>query len=491
MKRISFCGFFIAALLCVPVARCQQTPSDQNGTAPATPDQPLPPTTSSSSGNSNGSGAAPAGRSIFGSGGDSPDGTDQNAVLPLSGAQEVTSALGARPRNLFDASALLSASADSGVINTDGTPTWGGSEVLGGQVTYDHSWGPNSFSLGYSGGGILYQPSALFPDAMYHSLSVSQVVGWKRAKLTLIDQFSYSPNSLFGGAGIGGPGLLTETSSAASTLLNPTFSAGTSILTGQTRLVSNSAVAEGQFNLAPRTSLTVTGNYQLLDYTEGGFISSHDYVLGGGYNHTFTTKDTLAVTYTFSEDLFTGSLEYLDFNLINAAYSHQLTDRLVFQIAAGPDFIEYHNYVPRLANAVTWELNAGVNYHLRRTSFAAMYTHGTNSGSGVFSGSISQTAGGSVSHQFSRFVVGAVSGGYSINGNLAMTAGVENQFRNWYLAANAGRQLGRYSHISLNYGVEQQPYGGVCPVASCGTNRAVQTIGVAVDIHVRPIGSGE
>jgi hypothetical protein len=51
------------------------------------------------------------------------------------------------------------------------------------------------------------------------------------------------------------------------------------------------------------------------------------------------------------------------------------------------------------------------------------------------------------------------------------------------------RQLGRRAQLSLNYGAQEQPYGGVCPVSNCGTNRVVQTIGVSLDVHLHPLGA--
>jgi hypothetical protein len=491
MKRISAAGFFLAILLCVPAVRGQQAPADQNGAAPIAPDQPLSPAITPSSASTNDAGAAPAGRSILGSDANSSQGTNDTAMLPLSGSVAVTSNISAQPRNYFDASALLSGSADSAVFNSQTTSSWGGIEVVGGEVSYDRSWQENRFAISYLGGATLYEPNALHPAAMYHALSLEQDFGWKRLKLSLIDQFSYSPESLFGGAGIGGPGLLSETGQAVSSTLTPSYASGSSILTGQTRLVSNSALAQIAYNFSPRSSFTVTGDYGLLDYAAGGYISSHDYVVGGGYNHMLTPKDTLAVTYTFSQDLFTGTPQKLAMQQINLAYSHVVTERIAFQVAGGPEFLTFHDYTPSVPAAITWSVNAGVEYRLRRTNFGATYTHGANAGSGVFFGSISQTAGGSVTHQFSRFLVGAVDAGYSFNHNLEPTTAATNNFNNWYASASVGRQLGRFTHLSINYGAQQQPYNGVCPVASCGTNSVVQTFGVALDVHVHPIGSIE
>jgi hypothetical protein len=490
MKQISVAGFFLAALLCVPAARGQQSPGDQGGNVPATPDQPLPANPATSSGGTSNGGAAPAGRSILGSDlTDTTQGTDQTESLPLSGAEQLAIP-GGQARNIFDASVLFSGSGDSGVINTQGSPIWGASELLGGGLSVDRTWKADHFSLSYSGGAELFQPTALYPTTTFHSLSLAQSFGWKRVTLRLLDQFSYSPNTPFGGAGIGGPGLLAETGGGGGTL-NPTFASNDTILTGGSRILNNSAVAEIQYNLSRRSSFTLTGSDVVLDYIGGGFISDHAYVVSGGYNYMITTKDTLAVTYALTETHYTGTTEMLDFQQVNFACGHVLSGRMVFQISAGPEFIVAHGYTPSVPNELTWSLSTGVQYRLRRSSLGASYSRGANPGSGVFAGSTTQDLGGSASHQFSRFLIGVVNAGYSFNKNLANVPGVSNEYRNWFVGGSIGRELGRHAHISFNYGVLQQPSSGICPVTSCYTNRVVQTIGAALDVHVRPVNSTE
>jgi hypothetical protein len=488
MKRISVVGFFLAACLCVPAARSQQSPADQGSSTAATPEQPLPASGTTSSSGTNDPGAAPAGRALMGSVGSDPSqGGTQPEALPLSGAQQL-GIPGTQLARFFDASALFSGSGDSDVINAQGTPSWGANEVAGGQLTLDRSWSRNQFSLGYSGGGVFYQPSAQYPAATYQTLSLSQSFSWKRLTLRLLDSFSYSPNSLFGGAGAGGPGLLAQEGPGSSSL-NPTYGANNTILTGQARLLNNSAVGEIQYDLSGRSSFTVTGSYGVLDYIGGGYISDHDYVVSGGYNYMLTAKDTLAVTYSLTQTQYSGELENLDFQQVNVAYSHQVNGRLVFQIAAGPEFIAYHDYVPSVGDSLTWSLTAGVQYRLRRTNLGAAYSHAANAGSGVFLGSISDTATGNLSHQFSRFLSGVATVGYSLNSNLGNTVGVANQYHNWFTGESLSRQLGRRAQLSLNYGAQEQPYGGVCPVSNCGTNRVVQTIGVSLGVHLHPLGA--
>jgi len=488
MKRISVAAFLLTASLCVPAARSQQSPADQGGSTPATPEQPLPASGTTSSGSPNDAGAVPAGRSLPGSVGTDPSQLQtQQGMLPPSGAQQL-SIPGTQLANSFDASALFSASGDSAVINAQGQPGWGANEIAGGQLTLDRSGKSAQFSLAYSGGGVFYQPSAQYPDAMYQTLSLSQQFTWSRLTLRLLDQFSYSPNSLFGGAGTGGPGLLAA-SGPGSTTLNPTYGANNTILTGQTRLLNNAAIAEIQYDLSARSSFTVTGSYGVLDYIGAGYISSHDYVLSAGYNYMFTAKDTVDVSYSLTETHYTGSQQAVNFQQINAGYGRQVSGRLVFQISGGPELIAFHDYTPSEGNVVTWNLTAGLQYRLRRSGFSANFTRGANAGSGVFYGSISDSVTGGVNHQFSRFLTGAVNVGYSINHNLTIVPGVANQYQNYFVGASLGRQLGRYAQLSVNYGAQQQPYGGICPVTNCGTNRILQTIGVALNLHIHPIGA--
>lgn len=476
--------------MCVPGARSQQSTPDQGGSTPVAPEQPLTPENTAVSGNGNGAAAAPAGRALLGGGeADASQDSTETDQLPLSGAEQLM-VPGAQPRNYFDASGLFSGSGDSGVINAQDAPTWGASEVVGGELAYNRSWGTDRFSLAYFGGGVLYQPSALYPASMFQTLSVGQQFNWKRLTLRLLDQFSYSPNSLFGGAGIGGPGLLAETGQTTSAL-NPVYGTNDTVLTGQSRLINNSAIAEIQYNFSPRASFTATGSAMLLDYVGGGYNSTHGYVGGAGYNYMITAKDTVAVTYSFTQNEYIGLAENLSFQQVNLAYARQVSGRLVFQISAGPELIAPHDYTPSVGSSLSWSLATSVQYRLQRTTFGANYSRGANAGSGVFVGATSQYVDATASHEFSRFLVGVVNVGYSLSNGLANEPGVSNQYHNWFTGLSLGRQLGRFAHVSFNYGAEQQPGSGVCPVTSCGTGLVVQTVGVSLDLHLHPLGPGE
>jgi hypothetical protein len=487
MRRISITAFLLAALLCVPAARSQST-SNQSGTTATQPEQPISGSTAAPSGSSNGSGAAPAGRAIFG-GGDASQDEDQTQALPLSGAEKLVIP-GSQTNDFFDASALATVSGYSDVTNAQGQQVLGASEIVGGQLLFDRTWKDNHFSLAYTGGGTFFEPDALYPAAMYQTLSLAQSFGWKRWNLRLMDQFSYSPNSLFGGAGIGGPGLLSETELGTS--FNPAYSSTNTILTSQTRILNNSAVVEIQYNLSRRSYFTANGSAELLDYLKGGYIDSHEYVGGAGYNYMLSPKDTLAVTYTFNQTHYVGTPQSLNVQQINLAYSRQVSGRLVFQVSAGPELLTFHDYTPSAGDSISWDLNAGLQYRMRRSSFGLSYSRGANAGSGLYLGSSTQYVTGSVSRQFSRTLVGVLSLGYSRNGSLANVPGVSNLYQNYFAGVSLGRQIGQYSHLSFNYGAFQQPTGGICPVtAGCGTTRVYQSFGVALDLHIHRIGFAE
>ena len=487
MRIISISGFVLAALLCVPAAWSQQSQSGQGGTTPTEPEQPLPASTPAPSGN--GSGAVPAGRAVFGSSGDSSQQSSEEQSLPLSGAEQLVIP-GTQPHDFFDASALLSAAAYSDVITAQGQEVLGANEIAGGQLLFDRSWRENRFTLAYSGGGEFFQPSALNPASMYQTLSFAQSFGWKRWNLRLMDEFSYSPNSLFEGAGIGGPGLLSETGLGST--FTPVYSSTNTVLTVQTRVLNNSGVGEIQYNFSARSSFTITGSALLLDYLKGGYIDDHEYVGGAGYNYRLTPKDTLAVTYNISQMRYSGSPQSLIAQQANLAYSRQVTGRLVFQAGSGPELIAFHGYTPSIGNEVTWDANVGLQYRLRRTTFGGTYSRGANPGSGIYFGSNTQYVTGSMIHQFSRRLVGAVNGGYSRNSSLANVPGVSNEYQNWFAGLSLGRQLGQHSHLSVNYGAFQQPTGGICPVAGgCGTNRVYQSLGLAFDVHMHRVGFAE
>ncbi|MGO9642768.1 MAG: hypothetical protein ACLP1Y_15845 [Candidatus Acidiferrales bacterium] len=482
------------------VARAQQ-PAGTPG--PSTPDQPVQP----SSNTTKDEPPVPVVHSIWGI--DSPAPTaDPNAYIPdsrpLSGSSVLTAGQPQSHVNIFDVSLNFAFAGGNGLISSGGQSVFGTQSVVGGDLNYDHTWRQNSFAASYDGGGSFYDPSSsVYGNGMFHSLSLGEQLVGGRWKLRLTDDVLYGTNADVGGAGMAGPGLLGSFGGPFAGLAPDFGGAGETIITGQGRRLNDSSVADVEYDLTPRSAITVTGSYDILHFLDAGFIDSRNYLGRVGYDLGVSAKSTVAFYFQMGRSYYglfstgdtgpggSGTPPVLS-NMTEygggIAFSHRLTGRMAFQIAGGPDLEKLPPASGSSSpNRWVWDVNTSVSYEFRRSSLSLSYFHGPMQGSGVYSGSSSHVFNANYSRRLTRFFSTNLYGGYTRNSALASAVGFSNQFSNWYAGANVSRQLGRWMNLFIYYGAQEQTSSGACPVASCALAGTRQTFGVSLAWHPRPI----
>jgi hypothetical protein len=133
-------------------------------------------------------------------------------------------------------------------------------------------------------------------------------------------------------------------------------------------------------------------------------------------------------------------------------------------------------------------VNSALIYSRRRSSTSFSFSRGLTAGSGVYEGATSDAFSATESYQFSRFLTGAVNGGYALNNSLAPAGAVSTQFNNWFVGATLGRRVGPRGQINFNYGLQKQSSPTACPVTSCGVAGYQQSFGMTLGWHLRPVG---
>ena len=253
--------------------------------------------------------------------------------------------------------------------------------------------------------------------------------------------------------------------------------------------------------LTPRTSLTFVGGYSLLHYSGSGLLNSTDASFQGGYNYLLTRKDTVAVLYTFSALRYSNFDQSIDLHTIQGSYARRVTGRLVFQIAAGPQFGLFRTPIPSGAASsgsgttassstqLYWSLSSNMQYQLQRTQLALSYDHGVSAGSGVLGGSVSDVVSGSATRQMSQTFSSGLTAGYSRNHGLAIssTTPTSQTYDYWFAGANFSHPLGRTLGLTLSYELQyQDSSGSFCIGPTCGTSVIRNMISVGVGWHEGP-----
>jgi hypothetical protein len=398
-----------------------------------------------------------------------------------------------RSRNIFDPTITVSALGLTNPTGTAGQSNLQGETLVGGTLNFSRIWSKYHFTTAYNGGGILYLnqvPGYNRSNQSYHNLDIAQVVDGARWHLRLRDDFVAAPGASFGGAGMGGPGLIGQMPFLSGATLNSIvqgFAPSETIQTGLAMRYVNTVLGEVQYSFSRRSAFVLAGSYGILHFNDAGYVSSHSINGQAGYDYLLTPKNSVAIIASYAKIDYTGTAISTEDYGAALAFGRKVTGRLAFQASAGAQQI----HVAATANGNfqfwTWSVNSALTYERRRSGFSLALSRGLTGGSGVFFGATSYTVSGSAHHQFSRFWSGSVNSGYAFNRSLAPVGTPTTSFNTVFAGANIGRQIGRHFVVGFNYGLQRQYNAVVCPVASCGVTGFQHTFGMTVDWHLRRV----
>src|SRR5258708_16633712 len=336
-----------------------------------------------------------------------------------------------------------------------GGSEWNSTSYVSGNVSLLENFSRSRFMLNYSGGGDFSTDSAQ-GNGWFSQLGTSMVFNWERWQLTVVEQFAYLPQSQFGfgsGTGLSLPGI-GGTLGSGSTGLGGGLNPGGSIFSSIGPRYTNSAGAQINYSITPRSSVTLGGVYGLLRFTTPGNIESNNYTANAGYNYQISRQDTIGVVYRFNAFHYLGLPQALGDHTIQAAYSRKITGRMALQVTGGPEITEYRN--PQLGGTKTQFISgaasASLSYAVAKGSVGISYQHGVTAGSGVFVGAITDQVTGSASRSLTRVWSGDMHGGFSRNRNAETAPGLANpSFNSVFAGGSIGRPLGRNANFSLGY----------------------------------------
>jgi hypothetical protein len=401
--------------------------------------------------------------------------TQSNDFRPLSGGQPISLGLGG-PKQLdvsLNVNQLWTSYPVGGGNAANGSyPGWS----FGGTLQLSLDKGSSQTILNYSGNGIDYpdrNPALL----MYQNLGVSHSFKLGRWGFTLADAFNYSPNSPFGGYGIGLPG------SAGSTqpVLNQQNVPNQSILTPYVNSYMNSVMGQVEYGITRRSSWTASGTYGFLRFPDSSLSNSNQLSASVGYNYALSEKDSIAVSNVFSRFQYPD----LDFsfwsNAVQFSYSHQLKGRLALQLAGGPEITNTTN-LALVQRAVQFSGTGSLLYSKGHTSMGISGVSGTTAGSGVLAGARTETAQFSVSQALSNTWSTTVAMGYAHNTGLVQG---QQAYNTLFFSPNMRHAITRNIGVNFNYTYQRQLSSTGCAGLSCAAlSGSFVTFGV--DYRFRP-----
>ena len=409
---------------------------------------------------------------------------------PLTGAQEPT--LGTSElRHSFWVPGVQVAT----TIQSSGYRSWLADNYLIGSLSLLKAWSRSSFAVNYSGGGHISTDTQRQPSGAYQELALSQTFELKRLTLQFLDDFSYLPQSQFGfggGTPLGDPG--------AGGYVVPTipglggnYVPNQSIYASLGPRMSNAGVIQSTYVLSPRGSLTASGSYGILHFTDPGNIDNYTTIASLGYNYILNHEDTVGVVYRFSGYHYPGQPQAIGDQSFDIAYSRRITGRLALSVSGGPDWTTFRVPIGKQKSKLSANASVGVNYAIENGGLMLNYFHGIGGGGGLFTGSITDTVTAGLKHGITRIWSGQINMGYARNRSVAANPSIVTttlpNYTSWFLGGGVGRPIGRNFNFAASYTAN---IGTTTTQAGCKTNCASTTqtynyITLSLQWHPRPM----
>jgi hypothetical protein len=435
------------------------------------------------------------------------DNADPNAPPPqllpddhaLTGAQDPSLGVPSTNHSYWTPHVDVAVTADSETPVSGGGGGWTTWTSLTGGVDLRWLSGRSDMTVNYVGGGV-FSNDGSSSNGILQDLNFVDRFNFRRWALSVIEQAAYTPETAFGSGGF--PGISLPGGTPGLGGLVP----GQTIITDEGQRFFNTSLGEVDVFLTPRSSLTFSGGYSLLHSFGENLLDYGDVIAEAGYNYKATRKDSVGVSYVFSGYRYNNFDESINTNTLLLSYGRNITGRLAFRIAAGPEFASIN--IPSIpgtgvgtvgppsggsTSKLYWFLSTSVQYQMERTGFAASYSHGVAGGSGVFTGSLADTVTGSVSRQLSRISSGSWNVGYSRNSGLTANGLLQIQNSNqtfdyWFTGVNYTRSWGRTLNMNVGYQLQyQNSNSSFCVGVGCGSSFTRNLITFGMGWRKQPI----
>jgi len=358
-------------------------------------------------------------------------------------------------------------------------------------------------TLGYRGGVLFNQDSGSpLSGHTIQQIVAGETVAWSpRTTLLAEDYLNVGPGATFGSSGSGG--------SSASNLESGT-SAGTSDYYGtndyggfRIRHLAETALGEIQHTLSPRANLVFVGAFSTTQYFEANAINSRQTTGLAGYNYELSPNSELGASYGYQYWSYPGSAA-TSANTIQLDYLHNLSPRISFSLAAGPQFVSARSTetvalgpvtipVPISSHQEGYTAGGSLGYSFsERERISAYYQHLVTSGSGLFAGAATDVSELSASRNFFGRLLTNFSAGFTRLSSVQKTSSsaiVGSTYQYWFAGVAMQERIGRHWSIVGSYQFNDQTATSGCAVASaCGST--LHSVIFTLSWRSLPIGLG-
>jgi hypothetical protein len=332
-------------------------------------------------------------------------------------------------------------------------------------------------NLNYGGGYVWSIEGPSLGTGVFQHFVVSQGIVQRRWNVLASDGVSYTPEApTTGFSGVAGTG---EPIGGSGT----NASSSESILTLNTRTLSNLASASLGFALNYATTLSASGGLQLLRFPDGNGLNSDGQDASAGITRRINALNSISGQYLYSRFSY-GASPYssgvsgsFDTSSISFEYQRTWNRQIKTDVAVGPQWTtgSVNALVPATKGLMA---NAAVDYAFRKESAGVSYNRGIEGGLGFLPGGTVNSVDGHFSRTFAGSLTIGATGSYFRTVPLGNLGGATDaRFGGVQISQRLGRHLNAfasYTAIDQSSGLSgSTPQGNVL-------NQLYQVIGFGI-----------
>jgi hypothetical protein len=330
------------------------------------------------------------------------------------------------------------------------------SSIVSGDLEYSNGFKRRPFSLTFGGGYTWNLAGTSYGNGLFENLAVSQGIVGRKWNIQLSENIGYWKEAPFGGfSGVPGTGEPVGG--------NPSPPSSQTILTLNTRSVSNVVSGEFGHSLNYSTSLNIGGSWELLRYPDGNGLDTNVESANAGLSRRLNAHNSVSGQYSFTYFNYPGNdlnLPITSFVSSGAFFGYQRTwnRQISTNVSIGPEWTSSSNSAV-VPSSTSVGGSASLNGQFRFGSASLNYTRGVSGGGGYLVGAEINTVNGGFSREFMRKLTIGTSGGYFSTSTLDNGGDVSGK----YGAATATLQLNRYITSFASYTATDQSSGYLLP----------------------------
>jgi hypothetical protein len=333
--------------------------------------------------------------------------------------------------------------------------------ILSGNLNYANGFKRRPLTVTFGGGYNWNIAGTAYGDGPFENFAISQGIVGRKWSIQFGDNVSYLKEAPITGFS-GEPGTGEPISGS-----NPTPPSDQSILTLNTRTVSNNVNGEYQHNLNFATSLSVGGSSELLRYPDGNGLDTNAQSVNAGLTRRLNARNSLSAQYSFTDFSYPGNnsaqpvsgstatVSSLKANTVLFGFQRQWNRRINTSASIGPEWIGSPDSAV-VPSSTRVSGNATVQDQLRFGSANLTYSHAASAGGGFLPGAEVDTISGGFGRTFEKKLTINLTGGYDRTSALGGLEGIDSSFG----AGMATLQLSQHFSAFANYTATNQSSTG-------------------------------